>query len=59
MIDDQNDKVSNGDQSNNAGIFQGIEPAKEGKRDNEKPVQYKLARCHDFQTPEHDMSILT
>lgn len=39
MINDQNHKVSNGDQSNNAGIFQRIETAKERKWDNDEPVR--------------------
>lgn len=42
MIDNQNDKVSNRNQSDNAGIFQGIEPTEEGKGDDDKPVQSKL-----------------
>ena len=39
VIDDQDDKVSNGDQSNDAGIFQRIKPAKEGKGDDDEPVR--------------------
>jgi hypothetical protein len=40
MIDNQYDEVTNGNQSNNAGIFQGIESAKEGKGNDDKPVQF-------------------
>ena len=53
VINNQDDKVSNGDQSDNAGVFQGIEPAEEGKGDDDEPVQSILVRCYDFRIQQY------
>lgn len=36
MVDDQDNEVANRDESNNAGVFERVEPAQEAERDDEK-----------------------